>query len=195
MEALAAERVAVQFTGDPAPTREFELGDYRQDGEIVSSTGQLRWRPAEDGVLTGGYFTMNTPGTKAFVGFAPGEQIFDLGDGFKIKPEAGFAAIYLTAKNPDETLANAAEIVVVAVARARNTGMEFNEIGSVLKDPGEPPVLMEPVNAYVATPFDGELVVLDQDGHAAVNTRSYQKFFQINGSQDQTPFYLLKPRR
>ena len=42
---------------------------FQQEGFLTSSTGQLAWKEAGDTKL-GGYFTINTPGTKAVVGFA-----------------------------------------------------------------------------------------------------------------------------
>jgi len=192
MEALAATRVAVSFTDSFEPTPKFDMSPYREGDTIVSATKQLRWTPAPEGTSKGGYFTMNTPGTKAFAGFAPGEQAFDLGDGFAITPEKGFAVIYLTAKEPGQTLADAREIVLTAMARTRNSGMKFNEEGNKILDAGDAPLRMEPVRATLLLPFDGRLEVLDQDGNKPLESRPFKKSLRIDGAQDRTPFYLIR---
>jgi hypothetical protein len=192
MNAMAATRVAVSFNDSFEPTPELDMSPYFDGDTIVSSTKQLRWTPAPKGEGKGGYFTMNTSGTKAFVGFAPGDKTFDLGDGFAITPEKGFAVIYLTARNPDETLANASEIVVTAMARTRNTGMQFNEKGNAILAKGDAPLLMEPIRATIQLPFNGKLEVLDQDGNQSLKSRPFEKAFRIDGTQDQTPFYLIR---
>jgi hypothetical protein len=192
MEALAATRVAVDFTETFEPTPAFDLAPYRDGATIVSATKQLRWTPAEKGDATGGHYTIATAGTKGFVGFAPGGKTFDLGDGFKITPSAGFAVILLSARGPDETLAKASEIVVTAMARGRNTGMEFNDKGDTLLAMGKAPLLFEPVNATVTLPFAGTLHLLDHDGVAPTSSRPAAREFTIEGATDRTPYYVLR---
>ena len=195
MEALAITRVAVNFTNQFVETPVFDVDSHRDGNTLVSATGQLRWTPSATGSSTDGYFTINTLGTKAFIGFAPGGKTFDLGDGYTITPAKGFASIYLTAKNPDETLANAKEIVVVAMARARNTGMEFNDRGDTVLSLGKPPILLEPVQAEITLPLNGTLDLLDHDGLAATTTRAFTETLSIDGSTDRTPFYLIHKTR
>jgi len=190
-EALAAIRVAVAFTDKYEETKTFNAEPYRKDGAIVSITEQLRWIPGDPEEPASGIVTIDTDGAKGFVGFAPGGKTFDLGDGFAITPEKGFAVVLLTAKGENETLANTREIVMVAMARGRNTGMEFNEEGNRVLKAGSAPIRMEPVKAEIATPFGGTLHVLDQDGIAAREKRSFKGGLAINGAQDKTPFYLI----
>lgn len=190
-EALAMVRVAVAFIDEFVETAEFDPEPFREDGTVVAATGQLRWTPAPAGEKHGGHVIVDTPATKAFIGFAPGGEAFDLGDGFAITPEAGFAVIYLTAKAPDATLADAAEIVVTAMARGRNTGMEFNEEANVVTSVGEAPIRLEPVRAEVRIPFAAKLQVLDQDGIAPKMERAADGSFAIDGAVDRTPFYRL----
>jgi hypothetical protein len=192
MEALAATRVAVDFTETFEPTPAFDLTPYLDGPAIVSATKQLRWTPAEKDDPTGGHYTIATAGTKGFVGFAPGGKTFDLGDGFTITPAAGFAVILLSARGPDETLANASEIVVTAMARGRNTGMEFSPEGDKLLTMGKAPLLFEPVNATVTVPFAGTLHLLDHDGVAPTSSRPAAREFAIRGAADRTPFYVLR---
>jgi hypothetical protein len=190
--ALAAVRVAVDFTDEYEETPEFDLSPYLEGNTVVSSTGELRWTPAPEGEEKGGFITIDTEATKAFAGFAPGGQVIDLGDGYKVTPTKGFAVIYLTAKGQDETLKTAKEIVVTAMARARNKGMELNEEENVILKGGEAPIVLEPVKAVVTVPYNGDLLVLDQDGTAVQQERRFRKNFGIDGSVDQTPFYLVR---
>jgi hypothetical protein len=164
-----------------------------EDGSYRSDTGELAWTPAREGDR-GGFFTLSSERTKAFVGFAPGDRTFDLGDGFLLRPGAGFAAIYLTAKGPNESLKDAREIVIVAMARARNTGQRFNEEGNVLLEAGTPPILLEPVSAELTTPRGGRLGVLDHDGVSLMATRDPARRHRIDGSADRSPFYLWSVR-
>jgi hypothetical protein len=191
--ALAAERIAVKFTDEYEETKEFDLSPYLEDSTIISSTKQLSWTPAPEDERKAGYFTINTPSTKAFVGFAPGNESFDLGDGYKIEPARGFAVIYLTAKEEDKDLKSSEEIIITVMARARNTGMEFNEEENIILDPGEPPIVLEPVKAIVSVPFGGELELLDHDGNLQQDSKKkFRRKIAIDGAVDQTPYYLLR---
>lgn len=195
MRMLATGRVAIRFNDRWQETEPAIVDQGPDDAVITSGTGQLRWRPAPPGTMIGGQFTINTAATKAFVGFSDGDRTFDLGDGFTLKPAKGFSVIYLTAKGSSETIEDADEIVVVAVARSRNTGMRFNDEGNILLDRGTAPILMEPVRATATLPFAGTLQVLDHDGHRAVSQRPAPHAVEIDGSADKTPFYLLRRDR
>lgn len=192
MEALAATRVAVEFTDTFQDTETFDLRRHLDGDTIVSSTGQLRWTPGAADDPTSGYFTINTPGTKGFVGFAPGDRDFDLGDGYTIRPAAGFAVILLSARGPTETLAEARELVLVAVARARNTGMKFNAAANEVVAVGQRPVLLEPVRATLRLPVGGTLDLLDHDGLRTTASRPVRGELAIDGAKDATPFYLVR---
>ncbi|MGF1451338.1 MAG: hypothetical protein ACFB21_04585 [Opitutales bacterium] len=191
-EALAATRVAIDFTEDYKETKPFDLSPYLQDGYLVSSTGQLRWMDGPEGDTTSGYVLIDTPATKAFVGFAPGGRSFDLGDGFTIAPEAGFSVIVLTAAGQTETLASDREIVMIAMARARNTGMVFNEAGNRVLEKGTPPLRLEPVVAKLTVPFRGTIDVLNQDATAVKTSRSFAGDIAIDSGNDATPYYRLR---
>jgi len=189
--ALAATRVAVKFTDKYKETPQFDIAEYLDGNTIVSSTKQLRWTPAPEQESKGGYFTLNTLSTKAFVGFAPGGETFDLGDGFSITPEKGFAVIYLSAKGENETLQAADEIVVTTMARVRNTGMVFNDEGNIVVESGDKPLVFEPVKALVSVPFKGNLELLDHDGAVVMAERKFRRKFAIDGAIDKTPFYII----
>jgi hypothetical protein len=168
VEALAANRVAVKFTDSYQDTQPFDLAPYLDGTTIVSSTKQLRWTPAPEGQSLGGYLTINTPATK------------------------GFAVILLSAQGPTDTLATAQAIVVTAMARGRNTGMEFNEAGNQVLNMGKPPLLLEPVLAALTLPFAGTLDLLDHDGNAATASRAFKNSLALDGAADRTPFYQIR---
>ncbi|MFW6032597.1 MAG: hypothetical protein ACOCTI_04405 [Phycisphaeraceae bacterium] len=191
-EALAATRVAVRFTDSWQETPAFDMTPYLDGETVVSATEELRWTPGEENDPSSGYCIINTGGTKGFVGFAPGGETFNLGDGFAVTPEQGFAVILLSAQGRDEVLATADRIVVTAVARGRNTGMQLSDEKNRIVKAGQAPLLMEPVRAQVTTPFDAQLDVLDHDGIQATASRAVEGGFVIDGSEDRTPFYLIR---
>src|SRR5204862_271613 len=92
-----------------------------------ATTGQLVWDYSGKG-----YFTVNTPGTKAVVGFAGGKE-FTLG-GVKVEPACPFASLFLTALDRDATLADGKRALITAVARQGNTGFRYTQpAGSALR--------------------------------------------------------------
>ncbi len=187
--ALAAARCVVDFVDGPRPTPEFGLDRYRQDGLYVSANGQLRWRAGESKL--DGHFVIDTPGTKAVIGFAEG-RTERLGEA-TIEPESRFGAIYVTAREPAGEVATSDALLVVAIARARNTGMKIFEDSRVI-DKGEPPVVMEPVKATIRIDRPGEATVhvLDHDGARTGRTLPIEDGrFTIDGARDKTPYYLV----
>ncbi|MFW6189168.1 MAG: beta-galactosidase [Planctomycetota bacterium] len=187
--ALAAARCVVDFVDQPRPTPEFDLDAYAEGAVYVSANGQLRWR-AGDSKLDG-HFAMDTPGTKAVVGFAEGETI-GLGQ-VTIAPRSRFGAVYVTAQGPDGEVATADALLVVAIARARNTGMKVFEDSRII-DKGEAPVVMEPVAAAIRIDRPGAATVhvLDHDGVRTGRTLPVEDGeFTIDGARDRTPYYLV----
>jgi hypothetical protein len=189
--ALAAARCLVRFTKDYEDTPAFDLARHQQQGQIVSATGQLRWQEAAGD--RGGWFTINTPATKAVVGSAQGSKL-ELGE-VTIEPQTGHAAIYVTARQPQQTLADADECLVVALARARNTGMKFSPAGDRLLAPGQPPIIIEPVKARIAfrRRVPKEAIVLDHDGQPTGRRIALSDgALELDGARDRTPYYLLR---
>ncbi|MBI5723834.1 MAG: sigma-70 family RNA polymerase sigma factor [Planctomycetes bacterium] len=136
--AMAAGRVVVEFTGEkPAKSTMPDMAKFDKNGVITSNTGQLAWD------YTGkGFFTVNTPGTKAAVGFHTGKPLGC--DNITITPVAQFASIFLTALEPDKTLANCKGALLTAIARQCNTGFSYMIDKSTVKV-GTVPTLLEPV--------------------------------------------------
>jgi hypothetical protein len=184
---LAVARCVVEFTKDYQETPEFDVQKYFKDGAFVSTTGQLRWTPGKND--QDGFFTMDTPATKAVVGFADG-QISKLGD-VTIAPKTHFASIYVTAQGPTDDLKSGKKLLVVAVARARNTGMKW--LGSTkMLGLGKAPILMEPVTATIKIDRPGKatVYVLDQNGKRTDQTLPVTDGqFTIDGAATKTPYY------
>ena len=141
----------------------------------------------------GGYFTINAPGTKAVVGFHEG-QTCALGEA-TIVPQSPFAAIYVTAQEPDKDISTSKKLLITAIARARNTGTKFNDAGNSLLDRGKPPILMEPVKVTIGIVKAGapKLSPLDHDGLRTATTLPTENgTFTIDGARDKTPYYLVE---
>ena len=85
---------------------------------IKSVTGQLAWDTSGQG-----FFTVNTPGTKAVVGFAGGKEQ-TLGD-VKVRLETPFAALFLTALESGKDLTDGKRALLTVIARECNTGFTY----------------------------------------------------------------------
>jgi hypothetical protein len=190
-ETLAVARTVIEFTDTWQDTPAFDLQPYRRAGSLQASTGQLRWHPGKS--KHDGHFLMDTPATKALVGFARG-QSFQLGE-VKLTLECPFAALYVTALGREEDIAHAKKLLVVALARARNTGMKFNDTEDRVLEKGRGPVLMEPVRARIELARSGTptVHVLDHDGLRTGRKLDYSdKGFTVDGAKDRTPYYLVE---
>ena len=184
-EALAAGRVVVEFTDKPQPSTFLDMAKYRQGTAITSATRQLVWET--DGQ---GYFTVNTAGTKAVVGFAGGKTL-TLGD-VTMSVASPYASIFLTAQEKGATLATAKSALLSAVARSANTDFKYFALDSKTIDNGKAPILLEPVKATIA--MAGRKVaavnVLDHDGRRTGRTIAVQNGqFTIDGAKDKTLYY------
>jgi len=187
---LAVARCVVDFTDEYRDTPTFDLTPYTEGSTLKSSTKQLCWQEGESKM--DGFFTIDTPATKAVVGFSGGRS-HELGD-VTITPESRFSAIYLTAKEPDETLDTSDNLLIVAIARARNT--EMNVLADrLILTPGKPPIVMEPVKATISLKRKGakKVVLLDHNGCLTKETIPIKNgTFEIDGSTDKTCYYLVR---
>ena len=139
-----------------------------------------------------GYFTINTDATKAVVGFA-NQQTCKLGQ-VTIKPKSRYAAIYVTARELDKDITSSNKLLVVAIARARNTDMKILDDVRLLNK-GLGPILLEPVTAEITVKKKGNAVVHILD-HAGVKTGRKLEVvdgkFTIDGKRDQACYYLIE---
>jgi hypothetical protein len=154
---------------------------------ITSSTGQLRWDYSGKG-----WFTVNTPGTKAVVGFAGGvpQQL----DEIEINVATPFAVVFVTAMERAATLQTSTNVLVNIVGRARNTGMEYNAAGTELKSVGTGPILLEPIRATIKLTHTGTptVWVLDNDGRRTKRTLPVTDgAFELDTARDKTIYYQV----
>ena len=189
-EALAAGKVVIDFTDEPVETEEPVLEPYwdRENRIIRSNTGQLAWHYGESG-----YFTVNSPGTKGVVGFANGID-HNLG-GVRLKTDNKFAVILLTSVDEEDSIEDADRILVTTIARAKNSGMKYNEDGTELLEVGDAPVRMEPVSFELG--FDRTdlraVHILDHSGNRSGRIIVPEDgMTRINGSKTQTIYYELE---
>jgi hypothetical protein len=152
---------------------------------ITSQTGQLRWDYSQQG-----FFTVDTPGTKAVVGFADGKQQ-RLGD-VTMTLQCPYASLFLTAADKNETLATAHGALISAVARNCNSGFKVFTFDNRVLDNGQGPVMLEPVKATItiAARQITAVNVLDHDGKRTGKTLEVSNAtFTIDGTQDKTLYY------
>lgn len=184
-EALAAGRVVIEFTDQPQASTIPDFAKYRQGTAWVSATKQLVWDTADQG-----FFTVNTPGTKAVVGFAQGRPQA-LGE-VTIELHCPYASVFLTAAEPRATLANARSALVCAVARNCNSGFKYFTVDGRTLDNGKAPILLEPVKAAIT--FANRSVtavnVLDHSGRRTGKTLPVaNRRFLLDGAKDQALYY------
>lgn len=194
-EALAVSRGLVRFTEHFEETDFFDVEPFRQDGELVSDTGELRWKPGRH--LRDGYFSIHTPATQALVGFAEGVTR-ELGD-VTLTSLSHFGAFYFSAQSREGTLANDA-ILVSAISRARNRGAIIAGERFIMQQAERErwnwvgPVVMEPIQARVQVHRPGAVVhALDQQGvrtGARIPVSDDGKFL-IDTGRDESPYYLI----
>ena len=190
-ETLAVARSVVSFGDTDRSTPSFDLAPYTQQNALRSATDQLTWHPGKN--KRDGFFAMDTPATKAVVGFAK-NRTCNLGD-ISITLHCPYAALYITAQEPDRDLRSSRKILIVAMARARNTGMKFNDTEDEVLDRGQGPIRLEPVEATLQfkTSKHATLTLLDHDGLRTPTTRAISNGkLKIDGTRDRTPYYLLE---
>lgn len=191
-QSLAVARSVVDFTSAPKATPVFSLQPYQKSWALVSATKELAWGRSDDAPQSG-FITINTPATKAVVGFAQGRK-FALGD-VQIEPQSHFGALYLTVREPTGTIASAKYLLIVALARARNTGESFSLDGAKVQSRGDGPILMEPVQARLTLRRAGtpQVWALDQDGKMTSTQIEVKKgVLNIDTARDKTPYYLVR---
>ena len=184
-ESLAAGRVVVEFTDKSQPSQIPDMKTYRHGSVIESTTGQLAWDTSDRG-----FFTVNTAGTKAVVGFTDGKEQ-TLGD-VKVQLDTPFASLFLTALEPGADLASGKRALISVMARESNTGFTyFGPDKRVLKN-GGPPILLEPVKATVtiANRPIASVNVLDHDGRRTGRTLPVTDGrFTLDGAKDKAIYY------
>jgi len=188
LQLMAAGKVVLSFADENKT--EFLKGfeSLWKDSVMSSTTGQLKW--SEKGK---GYFTINTPGTKGFVGFSNREPM-QLGE-LTLKTDNEFAVILVTSLEKEKGIADARKILVTTIARAQNTGMKFSDDRTELLERGDAPILLEPVNLSMKIERNTKpkITVLDHSGRKTDQTISVaNQWISLDGSKTKTIYYLIE---
>ena len=190
-ESLAAGRCVVEFTDKPQASTFPDLTRFRDGTAIVSATKQLRWEVSEKSGQ--GFFTIDTPGTKGVVGFAP-SQPQKLGD-ITIELHSPYASVLLTSLDKSSTLANTKRALLSVVARNCNTGFKYFAIDHRILDNGHSPILLEPVHATISI-TDRPIAavhILNHVGQRIGNTvETHSGQFTIDGTRDRALYYEVE---
>ncbi len=189
-EAIAIGKLPVAFTPEFVPTISPELGEWLDtiSRTIKATNGQLEWHYGEKP-----WFSINTPGTAGIVGFIPSKPI-SIGN-ITISSENEFAVILISCMNPNETIMTSDKLIITTIARAKNTGMEYNEDRTELISVGKSPILLEPVSLSVSIEGKGKpgITVLDHLGYRTEKTiKPEGKIAVLDGRKTQAIYYLLE---
>jgi len=184
-KALAAGRCVVEFTDKPIASSFPDMAKFEKGKVITSDTKQLAWDYSGKG-----FFTVDTDGTKAVVGFAEGKD-FTLGN-VKIGLQCPYASVFLTAAEKGATLATAKTALITAVARNCNSGFTVFSVDNRVLENGKDPIMLEPVRASFA--ITGREVaavnILDHDGRRTDKALAVKDgAFSIDGAKDKALYY------
>lgn len=184
-QALAVGRVVVEFSDAKEPSRLPDLRRHAEGSMLKSTTGQLRWQTSGQG-----YVTVDTPGTKALVGFSEGREHV-LGR-VRFRIQTPFASVFLTSLERDKDLEMCDRALLSVVARQSNSGFRYFTVDNQVIENGGPPILLEPVKAEVA--IEGRPVkavnVLDHNGRRTDRALPVSNGrFTIDGAKDRTLYY------
>lgn len=142
-----------------------------------------------------GVFRVNTPKSKVAAGFIGGEKI-PLGKAvFNIDNK--YASVALTSLS-NKNIESSEKLLLSATARARNTGMEYDENGEIMTNRGLSPILLEPVcgRIEIKTDKNYKVYALDWSGRRTVavpSERTKDGYFAFDISGDyQTVHYELE---
>jgi len=164
-EAVLVHRVAIATESQRIPTLHLSPQEIRIEGErIASDTGELIWDLTQSGR---GLVLVNTPKSKAVIGFASGRRV-DL-DGVIIEPrqtmQDGWCAITVTTmegKLPTRSSplpARPLRLLITATGYAENTDIGWKELpnyppkSACGRNWGKPPSLVEGIPANITLPL------------------------------------------
>jgi hypothetical protein len=145
-------KVGYRFVQEPRKPAVKDISNYWDAKSLTarSITGELTWN-GSDGVVT-----IDTPRTQAVIGFL-GKARHPM-QAATIESPTAFGAVYVTAMDGAEPIRSARRILITAVGRAKNTGMEYEVASKTsrrggpqwhLKSVGQAPVLLEAVTGRI----------------------------------------------
>ncbi|MGC9341745.1 MAG: hypothetical protein ACP5E3_03515, partial [Bacteroidales bacterium] len=188
-EYLAAGKVVIDFTDEFQETTIEPISELWDTIKKVvhSNTGQLTWNYAGRG-----WFTANTDYSSVFVGF-PENQKMNIGE-IEFDSPNEFAVVLLTSLDKEYDLSETSRALLTAVARAKNSGMKFNEDKTEIIEVGQAPILMESVimNLKMKNRKIREVHILDHVGrHTGETVTVNSKRFFFDGNQYKTLYYEI----
>lgn len=191
--ALAAGKVLIEFTKEKSSStikpwrQKYERANPDGSHTIRSSTNQLAWTYSKN--KKDGFIEINSQGTQGIVGFTK-DKSYTFND-INIQSHSPYSVILATAKSPTGTLQSDKEVIILAIARAHNTDMNF--FGSLIADMGKAPIILEPVKATLQFKRKGVVKVLDHNGVATGKTYPLDSsgVFKLNTERDKTIYYLV----
>jgi hypothetical protein len=188
LQLMAAGKVVLTFTDENKTEFLNDFESLWKDSVMTSTTRQLKWSEKRKG-----FFTINTAGTKGFVGFSD-KQTMQLSE-LTLKTDNEFAVILITSLEKEKGIANANRILVTTIARAQNTGMKFSDDRNELLAHGDAPVLLEPVNLSmkIDRKEQPKITVLDHSGKKTNRMLSAENgWINIDGAQTKAIYYLIE---
>ncbi len=201
--ALAAGRVVLEYVDGPVQDPVIDRSGPHIDEKARtarSTTGQLLWDTSERG-----FFTVNTPGTKAVIGYGSGRP-HELGE-ITIEQQSPYAHIYVTATGKEREIAGADRLLVTALARMVDRGTRFDQFSKaplVRPEPKVGPLLMEPVKATITLRGrkSARVYALDHDGRKpddaveipVERTRDGLRL-TVDGRRTETVYYMVELAR
>ncbi len=189
IEALAVGRIAVNFTRKFQETSTPDISEYLDTlkKQVKSTTGQLFWDFSGQG-----YMTVNTPSLKGFVGFTD-KSTHELNE-ISIRVLTPFAVVLVSSLEKGKALLETGKILITTVARAKNSGMKYDDNKTKLIEVGEAPILMEPVDVELIFNYrtPKEIYILDHVGRRTGNQIPVKaKKIKISGKKYNTLYYEM----
>jgi len=189
-------KVAKQFIGNKEvfykDTSDLEKSHDAQGKTIASSTGE-EFLDYGKGILK-----LDSPYVQGFTGaIGTGEVLKTSGLEMTLSKRNTWASVIAVALD-QAPLARSKKILLVASARAENSGQVYNSTRTALKEPGQTPILMQGVAAdiQIQDSFSAGISVypLDESGHAGPPIKNSMEKgmlkFKIS-PKDHASYYLV----
>jgi len=155
---------------------------------------RLQWQADAPGTSL---MTVNDPHFAVTIGFFAAPIPTDLGPLQLSAMETPFASFMLVPADPSQTLASADRLLLVAAARAQNTGAHWDKERHTLSNQwGGAPAQIEPVRGMLTLPSNSKWKVtpLKPDGSAGtpIPTVAGERGHTVNLSRANTLWYVLE---
>ncbi len=162
---------------------------------VKSSNEELLWNYGK------GYIIVDTERTQGTIGFIDGVEIKF--KNCKMKVESPFSAVFLSSVD-ELPIKNSTHLLLTVVGRCRNKGQEYMRVNNEwkLKNLGNMPVLMEPVNLNIeiSNNKNFEIYALDINGKRVrkigdLNSKDGKISLNLNTGNEKSVYYEIVERR